>query len=312
MNMNKKEKRKDYLSSLKSIETENIIDRVFYRPVGYKIAKALQNTGITPNTITVISIFIGVSAGIAWYFPYDLGLAILGVAALIFANILDCVDGQLARLTGIKSEIGRILDGVAGDLWFLSIYIALAHRLSVQYADILSPWYFVILILLSGLSHLGQASQTDYYKTLHLFFISNEKGKEFENSGTVIKRYETMPRGIGKVATWAYIYYTKYQEKATPRLQHLLSKLHIQYGGMLPERVREKLREGSLKLMPLLDFSTFNGRSIVLFISVIFNVVWFYFVWEVVVLNILKWTIKRRHENFCREVIGDFGTERFA
>lgn len=48
---------------------------------------------------------------------------ICGILLLIFANILDCVDGQLARLTGIKSAIGRILDGFAGDLWFASIYI---------------------------------------------------------------------------------------------------------------------------------------------------------------------------------------------
>lgn len=50
-----------------------------------------------------------------------------------FANILDCVDGQLARLTGIKSAIGRILDGFAGDIWFASIYVGFALRLSHEY-----------------------------------------------------------------------------------------------------------------------------------------------------------------------------------
>lgn len=300
--MKKRDQRKDYLSSLKSIETENMIDRIFYRPLGYKIAKLLQNTGVTPNTITVISIFVGICAGVLWYFPYDIGWAVLGILALIFANILDCVDGQLARLTGIKSEIGRILDGFAGDLWFLAIYVAFAHRLYLDYADTIGIWFFILLPLLSALSHLNQAALTDYYKTLHLFFISKEKGKEFENSQKIIQRYQMMQPGISKVVTWGYIHYTKNQERITPQLQKLLKKLHNKYNGDIQDQIRTELRSESLRLMPLLDTNTFNGRSIILFISVIFNVVWLYFLWEIVVLNILKLMIRNLHEKFCREI----------
>ena len=300
--MSKSDKKKDYLSSLKSIETENKIDQIFYRPLGYKIAKSLQNTDVTPNTITSISIFVGIAAGILWYFPYNIGFALLGIIALVSANILDCVDGQLARLTGIKSEIGRILDGFAGDLWFLTIYIAFAHRLGLQFGHIINPWWFAILIVLSGLSHLNQASIVDYYKTLHLFFISKEKGKDFENSASVLKRYKSMSPGISKVVTWGYYHYTRSQEKATPQLQILLAKLHDKYNGNIPNDKREELRSGSIKLMPLLDINTFNGRSMILFISVLFNIVWLYFLWEIIVLNVVRVIIKSRHEKFCKEV----------
>lgn len=300
--MSKSNKKKDYLSSLKSIETENIIDRIFYRPLGYKIAKLLQNTGITPNAVTIISIFVGIAAGVLWYFPYDIGLAILGILALVSANILDCVDGQLARLTGIKSEVGRILDGVAGDLWFLTIYIAFAHRLGLQFGHIVNPWWFAILILLSGISHLNQASLVDYYKTLHLFFISKEKGKEFENSTKILARYKTMSSGINKVITWGYFHYTKNQEKATPQLQKLLTKLQDNFNGDIPDEIREELRNESRRLMPLFDINTFNGRSIILFTSVIFNIVWLYFLWEIVVLNIVRVVMKSHHERVCRGV----------
>lgn len=50
---------KEYEASLKSIETENIVDRIFYRPIGFQIARSLRNTGITPNMVTVVSIFVG-------------------------------------------------------------------------------------------------------------------------------------------------------------------------------------------------------------------------------------------------------------
>ena len=98
---------KEYEASLKSIETENKIDRIFYRPIGFRIARMLRGTGITPNMITVISIFVGAAVGFMFYHD-NLTYNICGILLLVFANILDCVDGQLARLTGIKSAIGRI------------------------------------------------------------------------------------------------------------------------------------------------------------------------------------------------------------
>ncbi len=305
--MTKSDRRKEYLSSLKSIETENIIDQIFYRPLGFKIARRLQHTGITPNAITIISIFVGISAGVMWHFPYHLGLAVMGILALISANILDCVDGQLARLTGISSEIGRILDGFAGDLWFLTIYIAFAHRLAMQFGGDLfglnvHPWWFAILIVLSGLSHLNQASLIDYYKTLHLYFVSEEKGKEFETSQSVRERYEAMESGAVKLFTWGYHNYTVGQERATPQLQNLLSKLRNKYNGDIPADLREELRAGSSRLMPVMDLLTFNGRSIILFTSVLFNIVWLYFLWEIVVLNVVRFSLRRRHEAFSRKM----------
>ena len=301
--------KKEIEASLKSIETENYIDRVFYRPIGYKIAKLLVGTGITPNMVTIISIFVGVAAGIFWYFPYTITFALLGILSLILANILDCVDGQLARLTGIKSEVGRILDGVAGDIWFAMIYIAFIHRSSIFFADYFnigintSLWIFWSIALVSAYSHLNQAALTDYYKTLHLFFVSKEKGKEFESSESVKNRLKTIPKGINRVFTILYYYYTLNQERQTPKLQKLLANLKEKYGSDIPEDVRLAFRKKSGKLMRLIDGMTFNGRSIALFLAVLFNVVWAYFIWDIVVLNILKKIIRTKHEKMCQSFL---------
>ena len=123
---------KEYEASLKSIETENKIDRIFYRPIGFRIARMLRGTGITPNMVTVVSIFVGAAVGFFFYHD-DLIYNVCGILLLVCANILDCVGGQLARLTGIKSAIGRILDGFAGDIWFTCIYVGFALRLSHDY-----------------------------------------------------------------------------------------------------------------------------------------------------------------------------------
>lgn len=287
---------KDFESSLKSIETENYLDRVFYRPIGFVIANKLKGTGITPNMITILSIFVGSVAGILWYFPYSLTFAFIGILSLIVANILDCVDGQLARLTGIKSEIGRILDGVAGDLWFLLIYIAFAHRLNVEYNTEL----FWIAVLAMAVSHLNQAAITDYYKTLHLFFLSKEKGKEFESSQQIRSRLSTMPKGINRFFSKFYLYYTLCQEWQTPELQKYLARLREKYGNDIPEDIRVQFRAKSRQLMPMIDMMTFNGLSIILFLSVIVNEVWLYLVWVILVLNIVNILIRTKHEKMCK------------
>ncbi|GHT19803.1 hypothetical protein FACS189429_7780 [Bacteroidia bacterium] len=283
-------------ASLKAIEIENFFDRVFYRPVGYQIALLLRNTGVTPNMITIISIFFGVAAG--WFFyPENIWQNLIGIGLLIFANILDCVDGQLARLTGIKSQVGRILDGVAGDLWFISIYSFLALRLAPYLGSGLA-W---TLAALAGASNLVQANITDYYKTLHLFFISLTKGEEFDSVDNIRQRLEKMPKGINRLLYRLYLYYTILQTKITPQLQKLLALLQEKYGKDFPSEIRQQLREKSLKIIPNINLLTFNWRSIILFISLIIGQVWLYLLWEIIVLNIGMVIAVGRHEAMCKE-----------
>lgn len=285
---------KEYEASLKSIETENKVDRVFYRPIGFRIARLLKGTGITPNMVTVISIFVGAAVGFFFYHD-DLSYNICGVLLLIFANILDCVDGQLARLTGIKSAIGRILDGAAGDIWFASIYVAFALRLSHDYG---THWFFALAVV-SGISHLVQANITDYYKTLHLYFISKDKGSEFQTLEQVRASHKEMKYGINKFFYFLYRGYTLLQVKATPSLQRMLQSLHARYGDNIPEDIRINFRRQSKELMHLIDFMTFNGRTIVMFIVVLVGEVWVYFLYEIIVLNIVLLLAMKKHEKMC-------------
>ncbi|MDR2684755.1 MAG: CDP-alcohol phosphatidyltransferase family protein [Prevotellaceae bacterium] len=221
---------------------------------------------------------------------------------LVFANILDCVDGQLARLTGIKSVVGRILDGIAGDFWFIAIYIAIALRLEHH----ISPVWAWTLASVAGASNLAQANITDYYKTLHLYFISLKKGTEFDTVERVKAKYAQMPRGINKVLYWLYIYYTILQSKTTPQLQKLLLHLIEKYGEDFPENVRLRLREKNLKIMPIINCTTFNGRSIVLFLSLLISPFWnsallIYLFYEIIFLNFCLILAKIIHENICKK-----------
>ena len=55
-----------FQSSLKSKDTEEWLDIYFNRPVGLCIALLGKRFDIHPNTVTIISIFLGMAA--AWMF----------------------------------------------------------------------------------------------------------------------------------------------------------------------------------------------------------------------------------------------------
>ncbi len=283
----------EYLSSLKSLETENLVDRIFYRPIGFRIARCLRHTPITPNLVTVVSIFVGMAG--AWCFRYpSLYLTLLAILLMVSANILDCVDGQLARLTGRYSPIGRILDGMAGDFWFITLYVALSLRIYEQYGC----WVIFPVAVLSMLSHFQQAFVTDYYKTLHLRFISPDTGKEFATYAQVLDRYNRMPSGYKRVFFRLYVWYTYLQGRITPDMGRMLSLLRW---DRLTHEECERFRAGSRIIMKLVDLMTFNGRTIPLFIIALTGQVWLYFVYEVVFLNIVLYTARKQHEMLCRE-----------
>jgi len=124
-----------YLQTLKSIETEDWLDLHVIRPVCYYLAKFFAWLDWHPNTVTIWSMVFGVVSAFffasgCFYYEGTHGLVmnLIAVVLLTIADILDCTDGQLARLTGKKSHLGRILDGVAGFIWFIPIYLAIVWR----------------------------------------------------------------------------------------------------------------------------------------------------------------------------------------
>ena len=112
-------------ASMKSDDTEEWLDIHFTRPIGLAFALLWHRLGVTPNTITLLSIVLGIAAGAMFYFQ-NLYYNIIGVILLILANLCDSTDGQLARLTNQRSMKGRCLDGLQAHMvrCYLSCHLA--------------------------------------------------------------------------------------------------------------------------------------------------------------------------------------------
>lgn len=67
---------------------------------------------LTPNQVTIVSLLLGLSVGVFFATGERWGL-IAGGIAFYLAFVTDCVDGKLARATGITSDKGQALDALA-------------------------------------------------------------------------------------------------------------------------------------------------------------------------------------------------------
>lgn len=292
-----------YKASLKHPDVEEPIDLWFYRPVGFRLALMGRRFRWTPNQITVASIFLGVGCGLLCY-PTEWWLNLVGLLLLVLADICDSADGQLARLTHQYSPLGRILDGAAGDIWFVVIYFAIFFRIFPEWG-----WWGFLLGALAGLSHRQQAAMADYYRQIHLFMVRVASGSSQTISELSVASAEKeklqqlsfRQQPIETLFQWFYVGYTQFQESQTPRWQALRRQLD-ETGRLTPE-LAERFRQQSRPLMPVANALTFNCRAITLFVSLMLGLPWLYWAMEVTVFNLLYYYMNHKHEQICRQTM---------
>ena len=296
-------------ATFKSQDTEEWLDIHFTRPLGLLWARFFNHFDIHPNVVTILSIILGAAAGVMFYYP-DLTHTLMGIFLLVWANLYDSADGQLARMTGKKTRWGRILDGFAGDVWFFTIYAAICLRLQEQpIPGTDEPWgvWIWLMAAVSGLiCHGKQCQLADYYRNIHLYFIKGKSGSELDRFDALRKEFHSLSwskDGVWKLFLYFYGNYTRSQEQMTPAFQRFRAALSERYAGSeLSDALRADFRKGSLPLMKYANILTFNTRAIVLYLSLLAGHPWFYFAFELVVMNILFLYMRNRHEALCRRM----------
>lgn len=283
---------------MKSRDVESDFELYVTRTPGYLWALFFRWLHVHPITVTLMSIVIGSASGFFFYSD-NLYYNLVGMLMLVWANWFDCADGQLARMTGKTTLIGRILDGFGGDVWFFFIYIGLLLRLWPEWGV-----YMFILEAWAGFyCHAGQCRIADYYRNIHLWVTLGKGRSELDKSADLLGRMQSLrwnkSEWFEKLYLFFYARYTRLQERHTPEFQHLRSLLEKNPPS---ESLVEQFRSGSKPLMPLCNIITFDTRVGVLFLSLIVGHPWIYFVFEVTVLELVRYYVHRKHEMLCREL----------
>ena len=211
-----KEKKKkfvyDHVKACKPFDVEELPDIYINRRISAPIVKLLLNTGVTPNQVTVISLFIGILGAVLLF---NNKVSPMVSAFLIYlALILDCVDGQLARSRDQASLSGRIMDGMVDYLNTTSYFIAMVgfslKNLGGNYSTLI--W---LLGAGAGLSTLVHSVLYDYYKNLYIAFAIKDYDESLDSIEEINNEYRDakLHNEWSKIITLLiYTFYLKIQD----------------------------------------------------------------------------------------------------
>lgn len=102
------------------------LDRWFSRPIARLVVPLLARTPLTANQVTGLAALVGVASGVA--LGLRQGVAFAALTAVFV--VLDCCDGQLARLKGGGGLLGRVIDGLGDYVTAIAIHLGLIVWLS--------------------------------------------------------------------------------------------------------------------------------------------------------------------------------------
>lgn len=151
----------DYRRLLKGPELEEPCDVWLYRPVAFGIVKLLAPTRVTPNQVTIFNVLPGLAAA-AFFWQGTPAACRIGAGLLLATNVLDCVDGMLARVRGAGSATGHILDGLTDYVIQTAVFVALLHGIAAREGQ---PWRVLSYGVPAGLVYAWWCARVDLLRS---------------------------------------------------------------------------------------------------------------------------------------------------
>ena len=269
--------------SHKGRSVEEWVDLHFFRPIGIRIARALQPTGISADQVTLWSLVIGLVAG--HLFAYrDHWTNLIGFGLFIVSDVFDSADGQLARLRGTSTRFGRALDGINDNLRFVNLYFHLMYRLIST-----GFWWpgACLLVAAAGLAHTFQSAAIDFVRNAYLYIGVGGRGEL-----DLPEDLDPSPRGSWLQRFGASVYrdYVVRQVQLFPRSVKLIRA--VRQGGVSPQ-FRTQYRARQDAVLPLCAWLGQNIRFVLLGVAAvaahISAFLWAEAVWMSLVLVALLW-----------------------
>ena len=224
---------------------------------------------LTPTQVTIIGMLVGVLAGALLYDPR---FGLFAFALLFLHAILDSADGQLARRTGQSSELGRVLDGLAGYVTHMAMFIAIgAGHLQRGGSKSILLW-----MVLAGVATIVHAQAYDYYRTAYASVINEGRARRSEPA---------------QVAAWLRAPYRAYST-----IQRLVVASHEQvgaalnsraHGGLIAEDERQRYRTFFHPLVRGWNLLGDNMRRYAVGVLVCFGRIDLLFLYIVVVMSLI-------------------------
>ncbi len=270
-----------YKKTLKPMDVEEPIDVWVHRPLAYLLAKVLYPTPVSPNLVTIISILFGLVGALAFLASFPGHMVVAGVSIFLSA-VFDCADGQLARMRGTSSVIGRMLDGAADLVVSIAAVGGATYVVCNQFGT--SFWMGALALALCAATAVTGSFHTgmyDHYKNVFLR-LTHPKYQEAEDYESALGRFHAREGGssLVRLAWYPYLFYVKSQADYAHRFDPFTSAAFSRFPDFDPNLARIYRRHAEA---PMRTFRRYFG-----FGSLVFGIALF------ATLDMLHWYMLMR------------------
>ena len=282
-------------------ELQDALNRHLYHPLARRLARALRNTPVTGNMLSVAGMLL--IWGAAWCYvmlPWPEG-ALIGFALHIAWHVTDGADGDLARLQGRASPTGELVDGVCDYAGHTVMYIAFAFLLD----DWIGFWAWLAAIL-AGAAHIAQTNHAETQRRNYLWWaygvpwLKNARAQGDE----IFAERGWFSAGF----SWMALDYMWLSSLMVPAASAVDAA--VESAADDPRRLRRIRRlirvssRGSLRFQKALGA---NPKTIILGLSMILGSPLWFFLAEILLLNLLLAFSVRHHNALSRRLAAAIG-----
>ena len=273
------------------LEVEEATNRYLVHPVSRRIVDRLVRTSVTPNQVSVASVFAAAVGALCYLkLPWPWG-PVCGVAFQFLWHVLDGADGDLARRTGRASPIGELVDGVCDHVSQVLVYLAFVALLYPTMGG--GAW---VLAIAAGVSHFVQANA---YET------GRKTYRRWVYGAAWMRQTAGSSRGLQGVLAGFYIGLSQIFSPGETTLETVLGPI-ASAGGARADQARLRYSEAFAPLVKGSAVLSGNSRTIAAFVSLLLGGPTWFFVFEIVALNLALIAVivsrGRRNRDLAREL----------
>ena len=198
-----------------------VINSVLYRPLGFPLVLLGKKLKLTPNFFTTLSL---ISILISAFF-YSQNMIYWAAVLLFIKQILDCVDGSLARLTNQFSKFGGLYDFIGDVIGFIVMTLCMGYAMSTSENNSIYYLYYILMAISIAIGTLlFNAAKTQYLNNLSgkKDLVKKSPQKSSSKLITLLRKLINMPVDL-------FQYLTKFPDISSPMYssidRHYLSKI---------------------------------------------------------------------------------------
>ena len=205
----------EYMHSLKRPDVEELADLYIFRPLAFILVKAVYRTSLTPNQLSAVSMALGVASG-AVFAVFGPSGVWAGAALLFLAVVVDCADGQMARLKHNGTQMGRVVDGAVDYVVGFATYLGLG----LGFLPVVLPgWKGWLILAAAGAGNMIHSAIFDYYRIRYMAYVHGIRSAQLDDRNAFRREYVELGRRGGQELRRRfirmYLAYTAFQLKMT-------------------------------------------------------------------------------------------------